>query len=69
MWTTARIWRYIKVIIRPIIQSENSKMKISTGEKSKLLLWKILREIFWNILNGMEITLGHNICRESKDNN
>lgn len=62
-------WRYIKVIIGVKMQSENSKMKLSTEEKkNKLLLWKVLREIFWNIFNGMEITLRHNICKECGDN-
>lgn len=48
-------------------QPENSKMKLSAG-KSKLLLRKRLREIFWNIFNRMEIPQRHNICEGSKDN-
>lgn len=34
-WTTMGTWRYIKVIIGVKMQSENSKMKLSTEEKKK----------------------------------
>lgn len=53
------------------MQPENCKIKLGT-RKSKLLLWKRLREIFWNrfwnIFSGMEIPQRHYICKGSKNN-
>lgn len=53
------------------MQPENCKIKLAT-RKSKLLLWKRLREIFWNrfwnIFSGMEIPQRHHICKGSKNN-
>lgn len=53
------------------MQPENYKIKLNT-RKSKLLLWKGLKEIFWNrfwnIFSRMAIPQRHHICKGSKDN-